>query len=252
MTSYIDSYIRNLPEPKLTIEAQYDATPDELALDNLRFVVKLAHQFKDNGATLDELISAGNMGLMEASKKFDAKQGVKFISFAVHTIKMYMRQAGQAKETIRITSAQRIKLGKIKQAISDFKAAHFGEPDTKEIAELTGMSVFAVESALRHSATGTISTETTIGAEDSLTLGDSLVSEWADPSETYENNERYDVMKEALTTLSERDQLIVDLRYSKGKTLKEIAKIVGLTSSGVNAVQKKINSKIRAYMDNNQ
>lgn len=60
---------------------------------NLRFVVKIASQYRGKGVDLEDLISEGNLGLMKAAAKFDASKGVRFVNFAVVYIRQKMEQA---------------------------------------------------------------------------------------------------------------------------------------------------------------
>lgn len=60
---------------------------------NLRFVVKIASQYRGKGVDLEDLISEGNLGLMKAAAKFDASKGIRFVNFAVVYIRQKMEQA---------------------------------------------------------------------------------------------------------------------------------------------------------------
>jgi len=78
---------------------------DKLVSSNLRFVIYIAKQYKNNGIPLEDLISEGNYGLMVAAKKFDHTRGFKFISYAVWWIRQSITQAlNEDSRTIRIPS----------------------------------------------------------------------------------------------------------------------------------------------------
>jgi RNA polymerase sigma-32 factor len=64
---------------------------EKLVVSNLRFVVKIAHEYRNYGAKLVDLIQEGNIGLMHAVKKFDPYKGYRLISYAVWWIRAYMQ-----------------------------------------------------------------------------------------------------------------------------------------------------------------
>ena len=71
---------------------------DERALNrlieaNLRFVVAIAKQYQDKGLPMDDLVSEGNLGLMKAARKFDAKRGLRFANYAVVFVRQSIERA---------------------------------------------------------------------------------------------------------------------------------------------------------------
>lgn len=66
---------------------------EQLTKANLKFVVSLAHQYKNRGIDEDDLISEGNIGMMYAAQKFDATKGTRFVSFAAIYIRRAMEEA---------------------------------------------------------------------------------------------------------------------------------------------------------------
>ena len=76
---------------------------DELVVGNLRFVLKIARGYQNRGLDLPDLINEGNMGLIKASEKFDPDNGVRFFSYAVWWVKLYMSNSiNNHAKTIRI------------------------------------------------------------------------------------------------------------------------------------------------------
>ena len=89
----MDNYISKLSNNHMTKSEELTASKDELIEANMKFVVNVAHKYKGNGLELEDLIQAGNHGLIMATEKFDKKKDIKFITFAVYYIKLYIREA---------------------------------------------------------------------------------------------------------------------------------------------------------------
>ncbi len=94
----LDSYTAEMPNANLISREQEielwekiqqgdESARDKLVIANLRFVVSIARTYQGKGLSLEELISAGNMGLVQASHRFDGTKGIKFISYAVWWIR---------------------------------------------------------------------------------------------------------------------------------------------------------------------
>ena len=97
-TLSLEKYLQEISrEPRLTVEEEIELSKkihegDRVALEklvkaNLRFVVTVANQYKDQGLSLPDLINEGNVGLIRAAEKFDETRGFKFISYAVWWIR---------------------------------------------------------------------------------------------------------------------------------------------------------------------
>lgn len=103
-TLSLDKYLQEISrEPRLSVEEEIELSKkihagDRAALEkmvkaNLRFVVTVANQYKDQGLSLPDLINEGNVGLIRAAEKFDETRGFKFISYAVWWIRERILQA---------------------------------------------------------------------------------------------------------------------------------------------------------------
>ncbi|EDP73795.1 sigma-70 family RNA polymerase sigma factor, partial [Hydrogenivirga sp. 128-5-R1-1] len=107
---------------------------DKLVKANLRFVINVAKNYIGYGVPFQELISAGNIGLIEAAKRFDPDRGVRFISYAIWWIKQSIFQTiQQQKDLIRIphrTSNMAVRIDKV---YLELKEKLGREPTYKEI-----------------------------------------------------------------------------------------------------------------------
>jgi RNA polymerase primary sigma factor len=109
---------------------------EKLVTANLRFVVSVAKQYQSTGDLLDDLISAGNLGLIEAAKRFDETKGFKFISYAVWWIRQSIVQyISENNKTIRIPSNKININSKLKHISSDLEQILERKPTMTEISE---------------------------------------------------------------------------------------------------------------------
>ena len=122
---------------------------NKLVSANLRFVIKIACEYHASGVALEDLISAGNMGLISAAERFDETRGFKFITYAVWWIRQAINQAlSQDSRMVRLP-ANRLKLLHNIMAVSQrLGQVHAAEPEPEMIAEKLGISVEMVQDTL--------------------------------------------------------------------------------------------------------
>src|SRR5688572_11030494 len=155
----------------------------KLAKANLRFVVSVAKQYQNNGVTLNDLISEGNLGLIRASSKFDETRGFKFISYAVWWIRQAIMQA--IVEQSRIIRLPVSKIGaytKITKAFRSFEQEYQREPEVEELMEMLGMTKDEIDEYFRVN-TFTLSTDSKVAGVDEGTLKDVLYDKEAPTAE---------------------------------------------------------------------
>ncbi len=130
---------------------------DELALNklvrsNLRFVISVAKQYQNTGLTLEDLINEGNLGLIEAAKRYDHTKGFKFISYAVWWIRQsILKAAADNSRTIRLPHNRLGEIQKINRASSEFEQTVEREPTDEELAELLEMDIEKVQNSRKMS-----------------------------------------------------------------------------------------------------
>lgn len=109
---------------------------NKLVEANLRFVISVAKNYQSTGELLDELISAGNIGLIEAAKRFDETRGFKFISYAVWWIRQsIMQHLGESHKSIRMPLNKIGLLNKIKNVSLELEQILERTPTIDEISE---------------------------------------------------------------------------------------------------------------------
>jgi len=151
---------------------------EKLVTSNLRFVVKIAHEYKKYSVKLIDLIQEGNIGLMHAVKKFDPYKGYRLISYAVWWIRAYMQNfviKSWSLVKIGTTQAQRKLFFKLNQAKKKLQAISQKSPEFKEIAEMLNVKETEIEEMNLRLNNRDVSLNATIDDEGESTYIDNLV-----------------------------------------------------------------------------
>ncbi|HEX7616675.1 MAG TPA: RNA polymerase sigma factor RpoD/SigA [Thermoanaerobaculia bacterium] len=164
---------RLIQNPETTEDARREAV-DELVRGNLRFVVSYAKRFHSPGISFLDLINEGNIGLIQAARRFDAERGVKFITYAVWWVRQAISNAlSEQWGAIRLPHKQATlpsRLGRVKEALSRSLGR---EATMEEIATEAGLRPDEAENLLGMSRSSESLSEV-FGAEEDRTLGDTL------------------------------------------------------------------------------
>ena len=125
---------------------------NELVKANLRFVISVAKQYQNTGLTLEDLINEGNLGLIEAAKRYDHTKGFKFISYAVWWIRQsILKAAADNSRTIRLPHNRLGEIQKINKATIEFEQKNERLPTAIELSEVVDMDVDKVENSWKMS-----------------------------------------------------------------------------------------------------
>ena len=164
---------RIIQNPETTEDARREGV-DELVRGNLRFVVSYAKRFHSPGISFLDLINEGNIGLIQAARRFDAERGVKFITYAVWWVRQAISNAlSEQWGAIRLPHKQATlhsRLGRVKEALSRSLGR---EATMAEIATEAGLRPDEAENLLAMSRSSE-SLSDVFGAEEDRTLGDTL------------------------------------------------------------------------------
>ena len=223
----------------------------QLIQGNLRFVVNVAKNFMGWGVPLTDLIAAGNLGLIEAAKRFDPDKDVKFISYAVWWIRQAIMQTiFQQTGAVRIPIKESLFISKVKEAYEKLKEKLGREPTIEEIVKEIDASPKKVKQALQI-VRMPLSLDMPIGEDEDITLLDLMYKKGTDDVEKEVVEEELHKQLEGLMkVLDEREKEIIKHRFGlegeEPKTLNEIGEMLGISRERVRQLEKRALKKLRA------
>ena len=240
-----------------TVLLQKSAEGNKTALDmlvnsNLRFVVNIANLYKGRGLDIMELINEGNMGLIEAARRFDRSLKIKFISYAVWWIRQNITRALSEKgRMIRISAEKELMLRRFNRHAKDVQQV-IGGTYTVNAQSLEGLSKYKADEIEKILMMGnsTSSLDTPVNEDGDATLGDTIFDSESRTDELADNNNRAEVFDKVLNkNLSSQEKEIIKLYYGfkmdSDLNLKEIAPMVGLSKERVRQLKENALNKLR-------
>ncbi len=227
-----------------------DKALKKLVEANLRFVVKVAMQYQGYGLPVLDLINEGNLGLLEAARRFSPEYKVKFITYAVWWIRQAIMQA-----LARTSGALRFPVRKIRMASklrslrADLLQQEGEEPSEEDLARELNLSQAEVETLLQTNRPQS-SLEEVQGREEVrefISAGRERVSPADDELVRKSFEQEVDRL---LTELTPRERVIIEMRYGLGgeepKTLEEVGKQFRLSRERIRQVEEKAKRKLLA------
>jgi RNA polymerase primary sigma factor len=218
---------------------------EKLIKANLRFVVNVAKKYQNQGLPLMDLISEGNIGLMNAIEKYDVNRGYHFISYAVWWIRQAILKAiCEKSRMIRLPLNRANELVQIEKARKELQNMKGGEPETEDIARFLDMDAKHVESLVNISR-DLVSLDTPVFAEkDSTLLGEFVEdSDYKSPDEVVMERSLQTEINGVLRSLSDKEAEIIQYRFGlNGRipmSLKEVGDKFKLTKERIRQIEKK-------------
>lgn len=227
---------------------------DKLIRANLRFVISVAKQYQNKGLSLVDLVQEGNLGLIEAAKRFDESRGFKFISYAVWWIRQSIIHAiSDQCRTIRIPMNQVVHMNKINKASEKLEQELGRTPSVEELSLETEIAPDKINLTLS-SISKSLSLDTPFKDEDAGCLLDVIPNENASGADDRLVGESVSSeVEEVLLKLSSREGDILRMVFGLGMmpmTLEEIACRFGLGSERVRQIQHEAIDKIKEKYSN--
>ena len=249
---------------KRWIEQQDSVAAEKMVTSHLRLVAKIAMGYRGYGLPIGEVISEGNVGLMQAVKKFDPDKGFRLSTYAMWWIRAAIQEyvlRSWSLVKMGTTAAQKKLFFNLRRLKGEMKAIDDGDLTPEHVTKIAtklGVKEEEVTSMNRRMGHGgDASLNVSIGSED----GSSEWQDWLqDDTETQEealgqdqeHNAKMELLKTAMSALNEREQDIISKRRlaDKPMTLEELAIIYGVSRERIRQIEARAFEKLQEAMMN--
>jgi RNA polymerase sigma-32 factor len=258
----IDRYSLLTPEEERRLALRWrrfgdHSAADRLVTGNLRFVVKIAFEYRTYGVRLLDLIQEGNLGLLVAVDRFDPERGVRLTTYAVWWIRAYIQEyIRRSWSLVRFgtTRAEQrcfYRLRRERQRLERNGAK--AEPD--HLASALGVTTEELEAIESRITRRDLSLDDTAYLDTDETRGDRIADDRPGPESVFADEElasrAHEQIREALEELDARERDILRRRYLSPRpaTLKEIGALFGISRERVRQLEARAMAKLRQRLD---
>lgn len=239
-------------EHDLAIKAQRgdDEARRRLIEANLRFVVKVAKGFMNQGLPFLDLIQEGNLGLMEAIERFDPQRGFRLTTYAAWWIRLSIQRALEQKARVVSMPINKIeKLRKLKSFTYSYTNQHGRDPSLDEMARGTGLEKDVVALVLQN--------ETRVFSFDSPMVEEGVPMDRIHhdhlaphPAEEIQSRDIRREVDDLMEVLTPKERTVIMKRYGLDETgesssLRDVGKSIGMSAEGVRRIEKQALDKLR-------
>jgi RNA polymerase sigma-32 factor len=232
---------------------------------NLRFVVKVAYEYRSYGLSVSDLVQEGNIGLMKAVQKFDPERGIRFISYAVWWIRAYVQNhilRSYSLVKLGTTQAQRklfFSLARTRRELDKLSPEHGHDSDGEDVAKIAkklDVKPGEVEEMTQRMGRRDLSLDAPVGEDGDATHGDFLAGEG--PGQDHELSAKQERtmlqggVAAALAQLDPRERFIIEQRVMSDEpmSLKDLGDHFGFSRERARQLEirakEKLEDKLRA------
>jgi RNA polymerase sigma-32 factor len=231
-----------------------------LVTSNLRFVMKVAYEYRSYGIKMSDLIQEGNIGLMKAVQKFDPDKGIRLISYAVWWIRAYIQNyilKNWSLVKLGTTQAQRrlfFSLARTRRELEKLGSGDGAIVDAEEIARKLNVKASEVREMEQRMGGRDLSLDAPVGEEGDATHLDFVESEGASQVDEVADRQQAQLTRErirlALQRLDPRERFIIENRVmgDAEMTLSELGEHFGFSRERARQLEIRAKDKLKAEL----
>ena len=216
------------------------AASEQLVLENAGLIWSIARRYFGRGVEPDDLYQLGALGFLKAIVGFDTQYGTQFSTYAVPKIAGEIRRFLRDDGAVKVSRSVKERAAVIKKERQRLTGELGREPTLSELSQSLDLSVEEIASA--ETATSSAESIQRQTGEEGITLEDVL----AGPEMEDGILERM-ALKQAVSNLSAREQMVISLRYFHGLTQQKVASIIGVSQVQVSRIEKKALERLRTF-----
>lgn len=215
---------------------------EDLVAENAGLIWSVARRFLGRGAEADDLYQLGCLGFLKAVEGFDLNFGTQFSTYAVPKIAGEIRRFLRDDGAVKVSRSIKEQAASIKTARNLLINALGREPTIQEISNQTGFT--PEEIALAETATASTESIHKEAGEDGFTLENVLTD-----TESEEDMVEKISLRQAIDRLSDREAMVIRLRYYHGLTQERVSKVLSVSQVQVSRIEKKALQRLRQLME---
>ena len=214
---------------------------EQLVVENSGLIWSIARRYFGRGTEPDDLYQLGCVGFLKAVAGFDLSYGTQFSTYAVPKIageiRRFLRDYGQ----VKVSRSLKERAAQIHQARTRLTGTLGREPAVSELAAELGLT--PEEIAMAETATGMAESIQRESGDEGFSLEDVLCTDGMEDRILESLS-----LRNALSHLTERERMVIDLRYFHGLTQQKIAGLLGVSQVQVSRIEKKALTNLRTYL----